>query len=200
MPRRRVALTNDEEDVTGAAGIPPCDLGEIDSGDGRGRHGPRCRDRPVATIDETRRRDGETVRLVSRRRRRHRLYEAGAGAVVVAHTVDVEGETACRRVDLELRGAPGVTLMSVANPWIEASPAPVTSHTEAGVPGLLFSQTMGLIVGPQALCPVARSWARKQTASRDAANARRRASKFGIMAFITGRLFAEEEEPASDNG
>src|SRR5205823_15015173 len=46
---------------------------------------------------------------------------------------------------------PGATLMSVANPWMLASPAPDTSHWLAGSPGFWFSQVTGLTVGPQAL-------------------------------------------------
>src|SRR5713101_8698212 len=34
--------------------------------------------------------------------------------------------------------------MSVANPWSEGSPAPTTSHSEAGAPVFWFSQTMAL--------------------------------------------------------
>src|SRR5438874_2833681 len=41
--------------------------------------------------------------------------------------------------------------MSVANPWMLASPAPDTSHWLAGSPGFWFSQVTGLTVGPQAL-------------------------------------------------
>src|SRR5437773_2309602 len=39
--------------------------------------------------------------------------------------------------------------MSVAKPWIDASPAPDTSHTEAGLPASWFSVTM-------AFCAIAR--------------------------------------------
>src|SRR5688572_4320624 len=42
--------------------------------------------------------------------------------------------------------------MLVANPWIDKSPAPVTSHSLGRFPGFWFSQTMELIVGPQPLC------------------------------------------------
>ena len=36
-----------------------------------------------------------------------------------------------------------LTLMSVAKPWIEASPVP-ESQTDCGVPGMLFSHAIGL--------------------------------------------------------
>ena len=42
---------------------------------------------------------------------------------------------------------PWSTLMSVANPWIALLPAPLTSHSEAGFPGLVFSQATGLVIG-----------------------------------------------------
>src|SRR4051794_5858565 len=42
--------------------------------------------------------------------------------------------------------------MSVANPWIDASPDPLTSHSLAGFPGFRFSQTIGFTVDPQLLC------------------------------------------------
>src|SRR3954452_11239548 len=38
---------------------------------------------------------------------------------------------------------PRSTLRSVAKPWIDASPAPLTSHSLAGFPGRQFSATMG---------------------------------------------------------
>src|SRR5262245_5784163 len=37
--------------------------------------------------------------------------------------------------------------MSVAKPWMLASPAPLTSHSLAGLPGLVFSQATGLVTG-----------------------------------------------------
>src|SRR5579875_1174894 len=43
---------------------------------------------------------------------------------------------------------PMFTLMSVAKPWMVGSPTPVTSQTLSGVPGLEFSQTIGLLPGP----------------------------------------------------
>ena len=42
---------------------------------------------------------------------------------------------------------PWFTLMRVAKPWIEAAPAPLTSHWLWGVPGFEFSQTIGLATG-----------------------------------------------------
>ena len=41
-------------------------------------------------------------------------------------------------------GDPTLTLMSVAKPWIVSSPAPSTSHSDAGEPALLFSHEMAL--------------------------------------------------------
>jgi hypothetical protein len=52
--------------------------------------------------------------------------------------------------------SPGVTLISVANPWIAGSPAPATSHWLAGVPGSPFSQTIGLLVQACALSVISR--------------------------------------------
>src|SRR5215468_6277990 len=37
-----------------------------------------------------------------------------------------------------------LTLMSVAKPWMLASPAPLTSHCEEGLPGRQFSASMAL--------------------------------------------------------
>ena len=42
---------------------------------------------------------------------------------------------------------PWSTLMSVAKPWMLESPAPLTSHSLGGLPGLEFSQTIGLRTG-----------------------------------------------------
>src|SRR5262245_15556889 len=39
---------------------------------------------------------------------------------------------------------PRLTLMSVANPWMLESPAPLTSHCEEGLPGRQFSASMAL--------------------------------------------------------
>src|SRR5438046_1137526 len=48
---------------------------------------------------------------------------------------------------------PLFTLMSVANPWMLGSPAPLTSHSLAGLPGLEFSHAIGFVMGgPQAPC------------------------------------------------
>ena len=38
--------------------------------------------------------------------------------------------------------SPWSTLISVANPWIDGSPTPVMSHSEAGLPGKQFSATI----------------------------------------------------------
>src|SRR5215213_6503000 len=42
---------------------------------------------------------------------------------------------------------PLLTLMSVAKPWMLGSPAPPTSHSLAGLPGLEFSHTIGFTTG-----------------------------------------------------
>src|SRR5215471_5216799 len=42
---------------------------------------------------------------------------------------------------------PALTLMSVANPWMEESPEPLMSQVLDGVPGLVFSQATGLTIG-----------------------------------------------------
>src|SRR6185436_13216914 len=42
---------------------------------------------------------------------------------------------------------PRLTLMSVAKPWIDGSPAPLMSHSLAGFPGFEFSQAMALTTG-----------------------------------------------------
>jgi hypothetical protein len=60
------------------------------------------------------------------------------------------------------------TLMLVANPWIVESPAPVMSHSLGRLPGFWFSQTIGLIVGPQPLCactPPLGIWIETRTAA-----------------------------------
>src|SRR6187551_871766 len=42
---------------------------------------------------------------------------------------------------------PWSTLMSVAKPWIDALPAPLTSHSLGGLPTLVFSHATGLTMG-----------------------------------------------------
>src|SRR5437016_2331346 len=42
---------------------------------------------------------------------------------------------------------PASTLMSVAKPWMPASPAPLTSHSLGGLPALVFSHATGLTTG-----------------------------------------------------
>ena len=42
---------------------------------------------------------------------------------------------------------PWLTLMSVAKPWMVASPDPLMSHSVAGFPALVFSQAIGLVIG-----------------------------------------------------
>src|SRR6267142_4779487 len=48
-------------------------------------------------------------------------------------------------VTLKPMDPPLLTLMSVANPWMVASPEPVTSHSDCGLPGSWFSAGMGLL-------------------------------------------------------
>src|SRR5688572_18979181 len=38
-------------------------------------------------------------------------------------------------------------LISVVNPWMLVEPAPLTSHSLAGLPGSEFSQTIGFAIG-----------------------------------------------------
>ena len=42
---------------------------------------------------------------------------------------------------------PRLTLMSVANPWIDALPEPEICHSLLGVPGFVFSQAISLTTG-----------------------------------------------------
>ena len=49
-----------------------------------------------------------------------------------------------RRLDLERIVWPTLTLIEVAKPWIEESPAPVTCQSAGGSPGREFSQATGL--------------------------------------------------------
>src|SRR5438552_4128033 len=44
--------------------------------------------------------------------------------------------------------SPWLTLMSLENPWMLGSPAPLISHSVAGFPGLQFSATMLLAGAP----------------------------------------------------
>ena len=44
-------------------------------------------------------------------------------------------------------GWPWSTLMSVAKPWMAPLPAPLTSHSLAGLPALVFSHATGLVIG-----------------------------------------------------
>ena len=37
--------------------------------------------------------------------------------------------------------------MSVAKPWMASLPDPLTSHSVAGLPGLVFSHATGLVIG-----------------------------------------------------
>ena len=37
--------------------------------------------------------------------------------------------------------------MSVAKPWMLESPAPLMSHSDAGLPGFVFSHATGLVIG-----------------------------------------------------
>src|SRR6185436_9588649 len=48
---------------------------------------------------------------------------------------------------LKLSVSPTLTLICVAKPWIDALPAPDTSHVPLGVPGLLFSHAIGFTSG-----------------------------------------------------
>src|SRR5687768_9302036 len=62
---------------------------------------------------------------------------------------------------LKVSVPPLLTLMSVAKPWMVASPTPATSHSLAGDPGLEFSQGMGL--GPGASHGPAEAAGRRRT-------------------------------------
>src|SRR5262249_61253360 len=42
---------------------------------------------------------------------------------------------------------PAFTLICVANPWIVESPAPLTSQSPGGSPGLVFSHAITLVTG-----------------------------------------------------
>src|SRR4029453_18253268 len=48
---------------------------------------------------------------------------------------------------LKLTTSPLLKLMSVAKPWMLEFPAPLTSHSLAGLPGFEFSQAIGLTIG-----------------------------------------------------
>src|SRR6266850_5338422 len=50
-------------------------------------------------------------------------------------------------VILKFSVAPWLTLISVANPWMVASPDPTTSHCEAGLPGREFSHAIAFATG-----------------------------------------------------
>jgi hypothetical protein len=61
-----------------------------------------------------------------------------------------------------------LTLMDVAKPWMAVSPAPVTCHSEAGLPGWVFSQATLLTIGAHGPAAFAAG-----TAKTDSAAARR---------------------------
>src|SRR5262245_61020472 len=48
---------------------------------------------------------------------------------------------------LKLTVCPRLTLISVVKPWIEASPPPVTSHSDGGFPASRFSHMIALPFG-----------------------------------------------------
>ncbi len=50
--------------------------------------------------------------------------------------------------------SPRLTLMSVAKPWMLESPAPVMSHSLAGLPGRQFSATIAFAGAAHAFVPV----------------------------------------------
>ena len=52
-----------------------------------------------------------------------------------------------RDLILKLIVSPVLTLICVAKPWIVESPAPATSQSDVGVPGLVFSHATGLVTG-----------------------------------------------------
>ena len=71
--------------------------------------------------------------------------QARAVAAVVAEPVDVDVVVRSTAVSiLKSTVWPWSTLMSVAKPWIDGSPAPETSHSDCGVPGSEFSETISL--------------------------------------------------------
>src|SRR3954454_8578831 len=43
--------------------------------------------------------------------------------------------------------SPWLTLISVAKPWMAELPAPLMSHSLAGLPTLVFSHAIGLVIG-----------------------------------------------------
>src|SRR5438034_3741683 len=54
---------------------------------------------------------------------------------------------------------PWFTLMSVANPWMVGSPAPLTSHSLGGLPASAFSHTTALDNGGEHELCAATCWA-----------------------------------------
>jgi hypothetical protein len=80
---------------------------------------------------------------------------------------------------LKLIACPRLTLIFVAKPWMVGSPAPATSQSDVGVPGLEFSHATGLVTGvaqgSAAAWPLAGS-----SASASAANASARASRLVV--------------------
>jgi hypothetical protein len=64
---------------------------------------------------------------------------------------------------------PRLTLISVANPWMVVSPAPLISHSLEGLPGRQFSATIGLAGvshGPKGADGAARLWSGRNPAIR----------------------------------
>src|SRR6476469_7711712 len=75
--------------------------------------------------------------------------------------------------------------MRVAKPWIEAAPAPLTSHWLCGVPGFEFSQTIGLATGGSQGAATAVS-TRMANAGRTSAASRRARTAFEAAALLLG--------------
>src|SRR6516164_11565277 len=68
---------------------------------------------------------------------------------------------------------PRLTLMEVANPWIEVSPTPLIFQLDGGSPGLLFSHVIGLPPVPHGSMAPARVSDGTPTASTGAKTAMR---------------------------
>ena len=109
--------------------------------------------RPAASTCRSAR--GSTRPCARRRRRSSR----GAGCRCGSSAVDVD-------LILKLTVSPLLTLICVAKPWSESSPAPSISQSSCGVPAFVFSHATGLATGASHGRGLRRRRARRAQASR----------------------------------
>ncbi len=105
-------VADDERDETAAARVIADQMGEVQAGHRGARHRPRGRHGPVAAVDEPGGRGVVLARRLGLRERGGRKHPwdhlVGTIALVVPKAQDVDVVRACRGVDLEGFGFPGI--------------------------------------------------------------------------------------------